>query len=238
MATTDTGELNNPKGSTPVPDPTELTDRAIAKAVITFEQQIQAQKEFFDAKFVAKDKEHVDYVKTAQEQLDNFKEVSELKVQSLRDLVAQQFELIEKQRVEQKKDTKDAVDAALTAQKEAVREQTVASERSIAKSETATAKQLEQQTVTFSTSTEALRRSIDEVKERQSEANKNALQAATDLERNLRQTIGEVSTVANGTVSQKQGSLDTRTLMFALFGAAGALIGFVSFVISFKQNIP
>src|ERR1035437_10183675 len=39
-----------------------------------------------------------------------------------------QLQLIERQRVEQKKDTKDAVDAALTAQKEAVREQTIASE--------------------------------------------------------------------------------------------------------------
>jgi len=62
---------------------------------------------------------------------------------SLKELTKQQFDLVEKQRVEQKKDTKDAVDAALTAQKEAVKEQTTASERAIAKSEAFTTKQID-----------------------------------------------------------------------------------------------
>ena len=78
----------------------------------------------------------------------------------------QQFALVERQRVEQKKDTKDAVDAALTAQKEAVREQTAASERAIAKSEAATSKQLDQLSVTFTTEAASLRRELGEMKER------------------------------------------------------------------------
>lgn len=67
------------------------------------------------------------------------------------DAISGQLELIERQRVEQKSDTKAAVDAALIAQKEAVQEQTIASGLSIAKSEGATAKQLDQQSVTFTT---------------------------------------------------------------------------------------
>src|SRR5688572_24104498 len=46
------------------------------------------------------------------------------------------FDIIEAQRVEQKADTQKAVDAALQAQKEAVREQTAASDKAITKSET------------------------------------------------------------------------------------------------------
>ena len=94
--------------------------------------------------------------------IEDLKEVLDEKFEK----VEQQFELVERQRVEQKKDTKDAVDAALTAQKEAVREQTAASERAIAKSEAATSKQLDQLSVTFTTEAAALRRELGEMKER------------------------------------------------------------------------
>lgn len=75
-----------------------------------------------------------------------------------------QFNLVERFRVAQKEDTKAAVDAALTAQKEAVKEQTTASDRAIAKSETAMTKQLEQLIVTFTTATNGLAGKIDDVK--------------------------------------------------------------------------
>ena len=77
-----------------------------------------------------------------------------------------QFTLVERLRVEQKADTKAAVDAALTAQKEAVKEQTTASDRAIAKSETAMTKQLEQLIVTFTTAISGVTDTIDGVKER------------------------------------------------------------------------
>lgn len=80
--------------------------------------------------------------------------------------VAKQFELIERQRAEQKVDTKQAVDAALTAQKEAVKEQTTASERAIAKSETATAKQLDQMTITNATAISGVNSTLNDIKER------------------------------------------------------------------------
>lgn len=80
--------------------------------------------------------------------------------------VYKQFELVERQRAEQKVDTKQAVDAALTAQKEAVKEQTTASERAIAKSEMATTKQLDQLGVTFSTAIAGVTTLLNDLKER------------------------------------------------------------------------
>lgn len=80
--------------------------------------------------------------------------------------VDQQFELIERQRVEQKNDTKAAVDAALTAQKEAVKEQTTASDRAIAKSETAMTKQLEQLQATFATAINGVTLLLNDAKDR------------------------------------------------------------------------
>jgi dGTP triphosphohydrolase len=121
----------------PVPDPTELTTQALLREVAALRELLELSIE--DLKDVLDEK----FLRTEQ-----------------------QFELVERQRVEQKKDTKDAVDAALTAQKEAVREQTAASERAIAKSEAATSKQLEQLSVTFSNATASQQRELGEVKER------------------------------------------------------------------------
>ena len=54
------------------------------------------------------------------------------------DAVELEFKLVERQRVETKLDTKQAVDAALIAQKEAAGQQTIASEKSTTKSEIGT----------------------------------------------------------------------------------------------------
>lgn len=61
--------------------------------------------------------------------------------------------------------TKDAVDAALAAAKEAVKEQTTASGLSITKSETATTEQLKQLTATFTTAINAVTATINDLKE-------------------------------------------------------------------------
>jgi len=121
----------------PIPDPTLLTTQALLQAVGSVRELLESRIE-------------------AMEDVQNEKHLQ----------AEQQFELVERQRVEQKKDTKDAVDAALTAQKEAVREQTAASERAIAKSEAATSKQLDQLSITFSSSTADVRRELAEMKER------------------------------------------------------------------------
>ncbi len=95
----------------------------------------------------------------------------------LRELIESQLTRAERQRVEQKADTKVAVDAALLAAKEAVsaallaakeavREQTIASERAIAKSEAATSEQLKQLASTFTTMAAGMTTNHDDLKER------------------------------------------------------------------------
>jgi hypothetical protein len=152
-------------GSRPVPDPTLLTTQALLREV------------------------------------SGLRELLELSIEDLKDILdekflrtEQQFDLVERQRVEQKKDTKDAVDAALTAQKEAVREQTAASERAIAKSEAATSKQLEQLSVTFNNEAASQRREMSEVKERVTSLEQQKVGATADRS-GLYAGIGTVTTL-------------------------------------------
>lgn len=80
--------------------------------------------------------------------------------------VALRFELFERGRVEQKQDAEARIAAALTAQKEAVKEQTTASERAIAKSEAATTKQIDQQVISASAAIGGVTSSLTDLKER------------------------------------------------------------------------
>lgn len=160
-------------GTRPVPDPTILTTEAL-------QREISALSQLIDAKIAGNTKARDEEVKRLNQQL----------------------QLVERQRVEQKKDTKDAVDAALAAQKEAVREQTIASERSISKSETATNKQLEQLASTFASEAASLRRSMDELKER-----------ITDVDRK-----------ASSVVQQKIGAKEDRSGLYAGLAAISAIL--------------
>jgi len=80
--------------------------------------------------------------------------------------INQQLKMLERYRVEQKQDTRAAVDAALSAAEKAVREQNIANDRSITKSETAVSEQLKQLTVTFTTSIEGIGRQLSDLKDR------------------------------------------------------------------------
>ena len=106
-----------------------------------------------------------------------------------------QFRLVERLRLEQKADTKAAVDAALTAQKEAVKEQTTASDRAIAKSETAMTKQLEQLIVTFTTATNGLAGQIADVKSQVGEDRANR-RGGKDAVSAIYAFVGFLATVA------------------------------------------
>lgn len=132
------GESQETPGS--APDPTVLTTEQLMREMSSVEREFALRQE------------------TRQREIKALKELVETLISALADVTAEefrsvktQFELIERQRVEQKSDTKAAVDAALIAQKEAVQEQTTASGLSIAKSEAATAKQLDQLSTTFTT---------------------------------------------------------------------------------------
>ena len=82
------------------------------------------------------------------------------------DAIKREFNLIESRRQEQKTDTKVAVDAALSAAKDAVKEQAATSEKATLKAENAAGKQSDQNTVTFNTQMNNFTSRLDDVKER------------------------------------------------------------------------
>jgi len=195
--------------SHPVPDPTDptiLTTQALYR-------EVSALKELIEQRISALQLQAVEAIDSLDEALKRAVD-ARTSLDKEKDLrVTQQFDLVERQRVEQKKDTKDAVDAALTAQKEAVREQTSASERAIQKSETATLKQLDQITLTFKADIDAARRSLDEAKER----------------------IADVDRKVEGLMQQRVGAKDDRSGLYAGIAAVAAtillgiaIIGFIS----------
>jgi len=208
--------LRGDTGRYPVPDPTALTTEALRREVtslqVLIEQRITALSRLVDEKMQTLGRDLDGRAAGCVQSMEAIRDVIDANAKGglmLTDekfsKVAQQFELVENQRQEQKVDTKSAVDAALIAQKEAVREQTTASERAIAKSETATNKQLEQLAATFIAASDAQRRVTDDLKER----------------------IGEVDIKVNAVTSEKRGATDYRTGLYALVGVALAIAAFV-----------
>jgi hypothetical protein len=131
------GDLHKQSDWTPRPDPTDLTTQALMREVTGLKALLKMQMQSMD-------------------------DLMDQKFMA----VDKEFLLIESRRVEQKQDTKAALDAALAAAKEAVSEQTIASEKAINKSESATDKRIDQLGEKFDTAFDGQRRDIDDVKQR------------------------------------------------------------------------
>jgi uncharacterized coiled-coil protein SlyX len=84
----------------------------------------------------------------------------------IRELFDQRFVDLEKRMAEQKQDTKNALDAALAAQESQVREQTIASEKSVSKSELATTERIKSVESSMATTGKATDGKIDDLKGR------------------------------------------------------------------------
>ena len=173
-------------------DPSELTVDAMERAVSSIQRDLASRQD-------TRQREHATLQELVETLLRGESQISGEKFSS----IATQLNLVERQRVEQKKDTKDAVDAALQAAKEAVKEQTTASERAIAKSEAATNKQLEQLNVTFAT----------------------AIKGVTDLLNDTKERVAKVESI-------KQGGKETLTGLYALAGFLVTLIVIGSSVVA------
>ena len=237
-------------GSRPVPDPTLLTTEALNREIAALKESIDqwcvghlqlqdTEQSYVREKFDLQESALGRRLAAVEAEIDS-------RFVTLQELVDKEFQLVERQRVEQKKDTKDAVDAALTAQKEAVREQTVASSLATTKSETATLKQIEQLSLSFTTAVEALRRSIDEVKERIGEVDRNLRDAATLSDQKTASAISELRSRldqgppelrvlrsrADEDQGRRVGALDSRTLIFALVGSIAAIVGIAAAVLA------
>ena len=154
----------------PVPDPTSLTTEQLDRTIAALKEVLETR-------------------------LGGMEEVTDEKFIS----VNERFALVERQRVEQKEDTKAAVDAAFSAAKEAVREQTNASERAIAKSETATKEQLNQLTNTFDTAIRGVTGSLDDIKERVGKI-ESIRQGASERKEEGRATISSTTAVVGAIV--------------------------------------
>ncbi len=138
-------------GSVPVPDPTKLTTEALDRALVIVQATLEAQGAVLTEQ-ITHQREHVDdKVRACNQAIDALKEMRDAKFAE----VDRQLRQSEHMRIEQKGDTRAAVDAALTAQKEA-----------ISKSEVAVGKQLEQLSETFRTGFDGIKREVAIVRER------------------------------------------------------------------------
>jgi hypothetical protein len=172
------------RGSVPRPDPTVLTTEALLREIGALRtligERISATEALFETKIQSGREGGLALRDFLVGEIAALRDFHETDVRGLRELVASmghlrdeklvtvqtQFDLIERQRVENKADTKAAVDAALAAAKEAVKEQTTASDRAITKSETATSEQLKQMNVTFTTAVQGISGPISDLKDR------------------------------------------------------------------------
>jgi hypothetical protein len=154
--------VNQRGDSRPIPDPTALTTSQLLREIAALRDVVGARMDG-----VVKD------VGRLEQEIRERPAAIENHVGHLRELNEEKFRSIQTQFTErdvrtemQARDSKVAVDAALQAAKEAVAEQNRSSALSIAKSETATMKAMDQQGVLIATSTQALDAKIVDVKER------------------------------------------------------------------------
>jgi hypothetical protein len=191
-------------GSRPIPDPTELTDRAIARVEKSLTEYINSQLEVRDQRLRGIDeatKLRLDAVEEIPVQIDE-------KVGRLRDVHDERFRSIATQFLErdtraerESKDNKVAVDAAFAAQKEAAAKQDESNQKAIDKSEKATGE-------TIKTNQELVRATTD------------TLTKDVDL---LKQQVTGILAGRAGQVEQRgemrQSGLDARTVLFSTIGA-------------------
>lgn len=172
-----------PPDKKPTPDPTILTTEQLLREVDRVKELMTALVEGLQ--------------QVTDERFKSFTRQLDMLEQQRTELKADTQAL----RIEQKKDTKDAVDAALIAQKEAVREQTLASERAAAKAEASNVKQTDQLQALFTSAIAQVTSTFNDLKTRveriENLAQGGRLQQShtQDVQNNQRAIIGLIATV-------------------------------------------
>ena len=157
-----------PTVSRPDPDPTTLTTQALYREINQvhdlINSEVRAVSSGLSSRIDAADRERLHL----QAQIDTLPSEVTRRIDTLRLLHQEKFDSIQVQfterdtRTEQtSRDSKVAVDAALQAAKEAVEKQNTSSALAIAKSESATTKQIDQQGILIATATTSLNERID-----------------------------------------------------------------------------
>lgn len=211
------GEMAETIGSRPVPDPTELTDKAIAKATASL-------TDYVDGKFALLS-ERINGADSATnlrlQTIDAIPTLIDKEVKALQDLHDEKFKSVAQQFVErdtrqerEARDNKVAVDAAFAAQKEAAAKQDEANQKAIDKSEIATNEKINKLEQLVTVKTDAIDGKIEDVKAR----------------------VVDVATTANGTIQRGAGgherSDDMRLWILAAFTVAGFVAAIVLGVIA------
>lgn len=185
-------------GSRPVPDPTELTDRAIAKAVSAMTDYVNGQLAIRDERLAGIDTATGLRLK----EIDALPDRIEKGVNHLELLHNEKFRSVDQRFTErdiraerEARDNKVAVDAAFAAQKEAAAKQDEGNQKAIDKSELATNEKINKLEQLVTVKTDALSDKIDDVKE-----------------------------TANGSVSQKIGATEGRSSIYAAVAVIGSII--------------
>ena len=184
--------------SRPVPDPTELTSRALTRIEKTIHDYIDAQVSIRDERLRGIDA-------ATQLRLDTINHIPgriDEKVATLSALTDERIRSIGVQFVErdtraerEARDNKVAVDAAFAAQKEAAAKQDEGNQKAIDKSEIATAEKIEKLAELFRTTVGGLSDKIEDVKDR----------------------VGRIE-------STKVGATENRTGLYAMLGIIASLL--------------
>lgn len=155
--------------STPRPDPTVLTTRQLIREIDSVREICGKDKEIIETRLLGNDRA----IELLEKEKDRIPELISNAVRQLKELHAEKFASIGTQFVERdtrteqtSRDSKVAVDAALSAQKEAAGAQNESIMASIAKSEAAFTKQIDQQQLLIQQRTSALDDKIEDLKGR------------------------------------------------------------------------
>lgn len=240
--------VDNPL-STPNPDPT-------ARSLDALYREVASVREVFDTRLdSAKEREATGFANVEhqfemlnRERTGNFEALRERfddRVARLGDVHAERFASIATQFKErdtrserESRDNKVAVDAAFAAQKEAAAAENKSNREAIGKSEAATSEKIDKLNELFTTTINAIRQQVDDLKEQRSDDN-----------RALRQSIADAAALANGIAQQKVGAgeqrqehTDNRLAIYGtvslIVGLIGAVVLVVGFVIAEAARTP
>lgn len=195
----------NNGGTRPIPDPTELTDRAIARLERSLVSYIDGQLAIRDARLDGSDLATSLRLQT----IDSIPERVVQEVTHLELLHDEKFRSVDQRFTErdiraerEARDNKVAVDAAFAAQKEAATKQDESNQKAIDKSEAATAEKITKLNELFSATIEGLGGKIDDVKER----------------------VGRIESLAVGRIEQRGEHTDSRVAVYTTIGLVISLI--------------
>ena len=147
---------NTPQGSTPVPDPTELTTAAVDRASQQWRRELDGQIASIVVRLDAIDAATLTRLITVDGTITHQREylltelrVTEQRITGIETLFAAQIKERDIRGEREARDNKVAVDAAFAAQKEAAAKQDEANSKAIDKSERETAKTIETNAALF-----------------------------------------------------------------------------------------